>query len=97
MKYGLDEQTVRWTENWLNIQAQRLAFSGKKSSWRSIGGGVPQELILGPVLFDIFLNDLDDGAECTLRNSADDTELGREVDMPESHAAIQRDLDRLEK
>ena len=36
MKYGLDEQRVKWTENWLNGWAQRMVISGMKSSWRPI-------------------------------------------------------------
>ena len=41
-KYGLDKWAVRWTENWLNSQAQRVVISSRKSSWRSDTSGLPR-------------------------------------------------------
>lgn len=67
-----------------------------KPTWEPVTSSLLKRSILGPILFNIFISDLD-GVEYNLSKFANNTELGGVSNTPEGSATIQRELSKLEK
>ena len=82
-----------WLENWLVGRTQRVGINGVYSEWAEVTSGVPQGSILGPLLFTIYINDLETNVINNLLKFADDTKLWGRAETMQERISLQKDLD----
>ena len=74
--YGLDNSAISWFKSYLTDRKQYVEIDGIKSSTKNLTTGVPQGSTLGPLLFIIYMNDINNVSD-TFKSIlfADDTSL----------------------
>ena len=95
--YGIGESMINWIQAWLTGRRQRVIVEGEISNWKPVLSGVPQGSVLGPILFLIFINDLDDDLSSKVLKFADDTKVFRTVKTDTDKDTLQDDLTKLLK
>ena len=94
-KFGVAKGLVKWIGEWLSNRKQRVVIDGVCSEWESVWSGVPQGSVLGPILFVLFIDDIDKNVASKVLKFADDTKLLGRVDGEENRRVIQEDLRKL--
>ena len=73
--YKVNDQVSSWVEVWMRDRRQRVVVSGETPEWTAVSSGVPQGSIIGPLLFIVYINDLDEKMTSTVLKFTDDTNI----------------------
>ena len=95
--HGIDGKVLDWIENWLSGRQQRVCLDGARSQWRSVTSGVPQGSVLGPIVFLVYVNDIDVGIINLLLKFADDIKVLGKVQTLDEADAFQNDIRNIEQ
>ena len=82
-----------WICSFLRGREQRVVYRGATSCWLPVTSGVPQGSVLGPCLFNLFINDLISQTISPCALFADDTILYRPIFTPSDSSILQTDID----
>ena len=93
--HGMGNGIVNWIEQWLTDRRQRVVVDGEVSSWKLVLSGVPQGSVLGPILFLVYTDDLEEGVTGSIFKFADDNKLFRKTKEIEDKQKLQDDIDKL--
>ena len=95
---GIEGKFLNLLQNYLNNRKQRVVLNGMESNWGDIKAGVPQGSVLGPLLFLVYINDLEKGIKSTVKFFADDTSIYSIVHNPVLSAEeLNHDLELINK
>ena len=92
--HGVQGDSARWNRNWIAGRRQRVCINQSYSNWAPVTFGVAQGSVLGPLLFLIYINDLDTNIVSKMSKFADDTKLCHRARNPDHIVELQVDINK---
>ena len=94
-QYGIRGIALAWIRSFLGNRSQTVELESEESGSVPVTSGIPQDSVLGPILFLVYIDDLPDGLSSQVRLFADDTAVYLTTGSAEDGKVLQNDLDRL--
>ena len=92
---GITGTLAKWIHNFLTNRKQHILVNGTISKPSEVKSGVPQGTVLGPILFLILINDIDQEVSSKVSLFADDTRVMGPIKHEEDVEHLQKDLDKI--
>jgi len=92
---GITGELLERIKDFLHNRLMRVIVNGECSHWSQVWSGIPQGSVLGPLLFLLFVNDLQSWITTHTRMFADDTKIWTKIACKEYVDKLQKDLDNL--
>ena len=90
--YRIRGSTQRWINAFLANRQQAVSVNVRHSPWGKATSGVPQGSVLGPALFLLYINDIQDNIHSQIRLFANDSIIYREIKDHDDHLILKQDL-----
>ena len=94
-QYGIRGNALSWIRAFLGNRSQTVVIEGDESGSVPVSSGVPQDSVLGPILYLVFINDLPEKLTSQVRLFADDTAVYLTTGGLDDGTVLQNDLDKL--
>ena len=94
-QFGIKGNILRWIESFLTSRTQQAVLEGATSNQVHVTSGVPQGTVLGPLLFLIYINDIENNIDSQLRLFADDCLLYRVIKSARDCVNLENDISQL--
>ena len=92
---GLKGKTLEWMRDYLHDRQMKTVIRDVDSSWCKVTSGVPQGSVLSPIMFQVYINDMNEGLNSYINLFADDAKILKVVRSVDDCMELQRDIDKI--